>query len=359
MARAWAESVRRYSRDLSIVIGLVDLPHPAVDYSTLASFEILLLRDIGIPELESMVLRYTIIELNTAVKPFFFRYLFDRSGAKEGTKICYFDPDIVVYSSLEGIELSLETANVLLTPHLLSPISPDGELLGEHTFLNYGIYNLGFCGMRWSATTQLVLNWWSERLAKYCKAQVEKGIFVDQLWMNHAPIFFDGIKVSHNRCINVAYWNLHERRLHRQNDVWMVNGNSPLEFYHFSSFEFHEVDSLGKYSTRYSLVSRPEMRPLFDEYRTLLREYGYLRFKTIPCYYDVEQTLRLANQRREYYLKHPFRLIADYWKSPWRLLTAVARALHPKRAGNFISPARDDAAEENPPKEISTPRSTP
>lgn len=342
MARVWGESMFRYNPNVTVIIGLVDLPDPAIDYRALGPFEFLPLRDIGIPDLEGMILRYSIVELNTAVKPFYFSYLFQRLVAIEDThaKVCYFDPDIQIFSSLESIERSLDVANVLLTPHLLSPVKPDGGTVGEHTFLNYGIYNLGFCGMRWGGTTGRVLEWWSERMVELCKAQVEKGMFVDQLWMNHAPIFFDGIEVSRNPCLNVAYWNLHERHLQRREGVWYVNDLAPLQFYHFSSFQFNEPDSLGRYSTRYSLKNRPEMRPLFEEYRVQLLEYEYVRFRKIPCAYVQLRAEWVVRQKGEFYKKHPFRLLVDYRNRPFRLLQALVRAAVPKRVKHCTDSAR-------------------
>jgi hypothetical protein len=343
MARILGESILRHHPDCSFVIGLVDDLDPAIDYHSLGPFEILPVREIGIRQLDKMILQYSIIELNTSVKPFYFRFLFNRLDGQPGLskKVCYFDPDIVVYSSLTGIEQSLDTANILLTPHLLTPLEPDGGPFGEHLFLNYGIYNLGFCGMRWSPGTEQLLNWWSDRLVDQCKAKVEEGLFVDQLWMNYAPIFFDGVMVSPNLCLNVAYWNLHERRLQKTGETWSVNGQSPLVFYHFSSFQMNAPDSLGKYSTRYSLTNRPEMRPLFEAYRSRLIDYGYERFSKIPCAFVELRAMLLTQQRRDYYSKHPFQMLGDYWKSPVRLFTALVRSVFRKRNQTSTVAGRD------------------
>jgi hypothetical protein len=336
MARALGESFLRHNPSHTFVIGLVDTKDPKVDYDSFAPLEVIAVGDIGISRLSDMVVSYTIIELNTAVKPFLFTHLFNRLLRENAPnpKVCYLDPDIIVFSSLKGIEDTLDSCNVLLTPHLLSPAPQVGGLFAEQIFLNYGIYNLGFCGMRWSETTRQILAWWSERLAEHCKEQVEKGIFVDQLWMNHAPIFFGGVEISRNPCLNVAYWNLHERKLSRKEGVWHVNDTLPLQFYHFSSFQFYHADSLGRYSTRFSLNNRPEMRPLFDEYRTRLRDLGFEAFKKIPCTFVTLRDEFEARQRREYYLKHPFRMVFDYWRNPRRLVKAVGRAL---RKGNKSS----------------------
>ena len=341
MARVLGESLLRQHPTYSFVIGLVDRPDPQIDYRSLGPFEILPVHEIGIAQLDEMILRYSIVEFNTAVKPFYFRYLFQRltSQGNSNAKVCYFDPDIVIYSSLAGIERSLNAASVLLTPHILTPMPLDGAPLGEHVFLNYGLYNLGFCAMRWSSATERLIAWWSERLVDQCKDNVEDGLFVDQLWMNYAPVLFEDVLISRDPCLNVAYWNLHERRLEQTEGSWRVNGHSPLVFYHFSSFQINSPDSLGRHSSRYSLLNRPEMRPLFEEYRSRLVKYDYAGFRKIPCAYVELRDMLIAKQKREHYLKHPFQLLADYWKSPVRLLTAVSRSVFPKRKGTFTNSA--------------------
>jgi hypothetical protein len=333
MACTWGESMLRQNPHVKVVIGLVDQFDPEIDYPALGAFEIIPAHEIGIPDFDAMLLRYAIIELNTSVKPFYFKFLFQRQ-IKAGIpypKVCYFDPDIFVFACLDPIEKSLDHASILLTPHLLTPVPLMNDGFGEHLYLNYGIYNLGFCGLKWSPETERMLDWWAERLTEHCLARVEQGIFVDQLWINHVPIFFKEVEVSQSVGLNVAYWNLHERQLERRDGVWYVNKDVPLIFFHFSSFEFDNPDSLGRHSIRYSMQNRPEMRPFFNEYRDKLVSRGFKRFKSIPCAYVLIRDEELARRNRAFYLKHPFRLIADYWKSPGRLLVALAKSLPSKR----------------------------
>jgi hypothetical protein len=324
MARVWGESVLRHNPGSSVVIGLVDLPDSRIDYRSFGPIEVLPVADIGIPNFTEMVLRYSIVELNTAVKPFYFRYLFQRHSGTD-VKICYFDPDIKIYTTLSVVEQALETASILLTPHVLSPVPLDGGPFGEHLFLNHGLYNLGFCGMRAGRAAEQALVWWADRLAEQCKDDVENGLFVDQLWMNLVPIFFDGVQISRDPGLNVAYWNLHERRLRLEDGIWFINGQRPLVFFHFSSFVFGDPESLGKHSTRYRMADWPEMRPLFDEYRSDLLGFDFSRYKAMPCVYEEQRKEWLARQKREYYKRHPSRrLVANF------------KAVVPKSVRSFI-----------------------
>lgn len=305
MARILGESIQRVDPRVRFIIGLIDLPDPTVNYDAFASFEILPVHQIDVPDLEGMAQRYSIVELNTAAKPFYFHYLFQRHADEKGLKICYIDPDIAVYSSLQPVEEALESSTVMLTPHALIPIDLDDKHPGENTFLNFGIYNLGFCGMRRSKTADEVLKWWSERLINHCRIDVKNGIFVDQLWMNLVPIFFEDIHISKHPGLNVAYWNFHERRIEKRGEIWYVNERWPLVFFHFSDLSVDNPDLVTKTPTRITLKERPESIPLFHEYRTKLIDYEIERFKRIPCAYVEKRKEWLSRERRAFRRKHP------------------------------------------------------
>jgi hypothetical protein len=179
--------------------------------------------------------------------------------------------------------------------------------------------------MRRTPTTDRALAWWADRLSDQCKDDVRNGLFVDQLWMNYAPLFFSGVGVSDDPGLNMAYWNLHERRLERHDGKWMVNGHWLLVFYHFSSFEFDKPDSLGRHSTRYTMNDRPEMRPLFDEYRTELVAHEYRRYRSMSCAYAVQRAEWLARQKA-----------AHYRANPHLRFVALLKAAVPRRVKRFI-----------------------
>ena len=324
-ARILGESILQHNPGIRFVIGLVDLPDDGIDYKALGSFEILPVQEIGIPEFEEMVLRYDLVDLNTAVKPFYFRYLFKRHAAERELRICYFDPDICVYANLNAIEEGLARAAVLLTPHVMSPIVSDGKHPEEHAFLAFGLYNLGFCAMRRSEVADKLLDWWSNHLTEDCRYDAGKGMFVDQAWMDLAPIFFEDVEIVKHPGFNVAYWNLHERQVELGKGTWTVNKQWPLVFYHFSDLAESGSGNITKTPTRFILRDRPELQPLFQEYHSRLADYDIEQFKSIPCLYVMKRTDWLHKERQFYYRRHPFRL----------LLAGLKRAL-PKGIKEFV-----------------------
>src|SRR5207244_229552 len=129
--------------------------------------------------------RYSILELNTAVKPYFLAYLRRRTGCE---RVCYFDPDILVLGELGDLYRRLEENDLLLTPHITEPIT-DNAQPSERNVLVAGIYNLGFLGMAFNERTEKLLDWWQQRLLHGCLDQRDRGLFVDQRWMALAPAF--------------------------------------------------------------------------------------------------------------------------------------------------------------------------
>jgi hypothetical protein len=64
-------------------------------------------------------MKYNVLELCTAVKPYLLKYLFEKYDAE---KILYLDPDIVVYHTLDTVLELLERCTAILTPHIVEPL---------------------------------------------------------------------------------------------------------------------------------------------------------------------------------------------------------------------------------------------
>jgi len=258
---------------------IVDEPHPRVDYAA-QPFETLFAADLGVPGFENFALRYSILELNTAVKPYLLAHLGEQHGCR---RLCYFDPDILVVGELSALYHHLDQAPAVLTPHILEPLE-DGFKPGERDLLLSGVYNLGFLGLRLDAQTRSFLGWWQRKLHGHCLHRVADGLFVDQRWMDFAPAFLPDVKILRDPGYNVAYWNLAHRRLRRQDGEWQVGGAS-LRFFHFSGYDCRRPDEISKHQDRYTFADRPDLKALFDEYRRRLEAEGFLDWVDLPYAY--------------------------------------------------------------------------
>ena len=175
-AKTLMQSVRKVDSSSDLLVILVDDGYDPTNY-TADTFHVINFKDIPIPDRKKMCFQYDILELNTAVKPFTIKYLFNKGYSK----VVYLDPDIFVYNSLERIFDSLETHDVVVTPHLTKPLD-DKFRPADLDILRAGVYNLGFLAVKGTTEVQKFIDWWAEKLVDQCRVAISEGIFVDQKW---------------------------------------------------------------------------------------------------------------------------------------------------------------------------------
>lgn len=230
-------------------------------------FELITVEELAIPNFLPVAFKYDILELNTNVKPTFLTALLNR-GADE---VVYLDPDIFVYQDLSPVFDALENHAVVLTPHALSPF-PDPQ--SEVTLLSAGVFNLGFIAVKNCPEAREFLSWWEVRCLNLAFEEPRTALFVDQKWINLVPCFFESVALLKHKGCNMAYWNLHERKLSRHEEKWFVNGSDPLIFFHFSGISVDGNKRISKYTDEFNLENRPDLRQLFEDYRSKLIEHG-------------------------------------------------------------------------------------
>ncbi|HSR68562.1 MAG TPA: glycosyltransferase [Acidobacteriota bacterium] len=278
-ARVFAKSFLEHHPDGQVFTLIVDRPDPRVDYAD-EPFHSVFVEDLGIEAFRNMAFRYSILELNTAVKPFWLTYLHQQTGA---SRVFYFDPDILVLAPMDDFFSKLESHDVLLTPHVTGPID-DSHHPSERDILSAGIYNLGFLGAALNPRTRKFFEWWGDRLHKTGYSQVEQGLFVDQKWMDFAPAFLERALIVHDPALNAAYWNLMQRHPRMEKGEWRV-GESRLRFFHFSGFDPRNVERISKHQDRFRLSDLPDLKPLFERYSKLLAEEGADEVADLPYTY--------------------------------------------------------------------------
>lgn len=296
MARVLYESWNTFHPDCPFYVLLLDSPRgffaPADE-----AFHSVLLSELEIPNLNGFMFKYSILESSTAVKPYFLHHLFRRYAMD---KLLYLDPDILILNSLVGLKNCLDEANVLLIPHLLSPLPPDGRKPNDHDILQAGTYNLGFLGLRKGTESQRLLRWWSDKVYHHCIVAFESNLFVDQRWMDMAPGLFDGVRIVREPGYNVAYWNLHERVVRLDNGA-EVNGE-PLYFFHASGFDPDKPSIISKHQDRFEMADIGDTRKLYSKYRDLLIEKGRNKTRDWPFSYDFFRNgVKIPASARRYY----------------------------------------------------------
>lgn len=243
-----------------------------------AGVELLGIDELGIAALDRMVVQYTILELNTAIKPYVFGTLFARPQAE---RVIYFDPDIQLYSNGEPLLRRLEQTDVVLTPHLTAPLDDDRHP-SDLSILQSGSYNLGFLALRRSADTQALVRWWQRKLERDCVVDIPRGLFTDQKWMDLVPSLCSRVLVERDPGWNVAYWNLAHRQVDEDRpEGFRVNGR-PLFFFHFSGYT-PGSRSISKHQDRFTLGEcSPAVQRLFHDYDRSVAAAGRERFAKLP-----------------------------------------------------------------------------
>lgn len=232
-ARVLAQTLKQAHPDWQLWALIVEEAHPTLDdAAAFADFDhVIRASELGIPGFRGWMFRHDLVEACTAVKATMLRRLL----AQGADRVIYLDPDIAVFHPLDGIQAQLAQSAVVLTPHQLAPNTDRLAILdNELTSMKYGIYNLGFLGVRNCQAGHAFAQWWEACLLRACYDQVEDGIFTDQKYCDLVPSLFDGVHIARDPGCNVASWNLSRRHLaFGDGGVLSANG-SPLKFYHFT-----------------------------------------------------------------------------------------------------------------------------
>ena len=251
----------------------------------------------NLPDVKALVFKYTVLEANTAVKPFLLEHLFAKEGLQ---RLIYLDPDILVLRALDHLRDVLDRYAIALTPHLTAPIEDDRHP-DELAILRSGAYNLGFIGLAKRGPVDRFLTWWQHRVLERCVVRVEEGLFVDQKWIDLIPGFYPDVGIIHHPGYNVAYWNLHCRRVEIGDQI-RVNGE-PLAFFHFSGVEPDRPESVSRHQNRFRLGDLGDLRQLFERYIGLLRAAGMAETRRWPyAFASFDNGVEIPNLVRAQYL---------------------------------------------------------
>jgi hypothetical protein len=187
---------------------------------------------------------------------------------------------------------------ITLTPHMLTPVDDEFWPNDKH-ILPTGVFNLGFLGLAQHPQLAFFLDWWADRCLKYGIRDAREGLFYDQIWMNYVPTFFESYHIIRDAGYNAANWNLHERTLTRDAaGKWWVNQQAELAFFHFSHYNIGAPEVISSYHNRFTFRNRPDLLPLFTEYRhQVISHRGEFLKTLIPHYGELYRKAQKLNPR--------------------------------------------------------------
>lgn len=286
-AMVLGKSLMKHNPKTNYLIFIIDkLQNLPRGYINKSNFEILEVESLNISELENMLKKYTAFEMSCALKPFLAEYILNNYDTN---KVIYLDSDILVFNSFRELD-SIDNCSILLTPHCLFPTNRDDGNVMDLKFLNYGVFNAGFfvC-YKYHEETLQILNWWKGKLFDECYTDLINGRFVDQIWLNLLPVYFNNVYVYKNLGYNVAPWNLCERNIIDNNNYFFINNFTiPLVFFHFSGFDYKNPDIISFRYNEITFDNHPELVPIYNQYINNLKDEGIVSFTEVKYSYYIK-----------------------------------------------------------------------
>ncbi len=231
----------------------------------------------------SMLFPYDVMEASTAIKPFILLQMFEEHGYDE---VIFLDPDTMITSSFDSVWSAFKDGDVLLTPHLVTLGDEEEASIGEKAILMSGVFNLGFIGVANKPKVKEFLNWWGRRLVKYCLKDPSRGYFTDQRWVDPAFGALGNAVVLRDLGLNVAHWNIHERKLWRDKKGTYRVGKDVLKFFHFSGYKPSKPNALSGYRPDLKLSELGALKSLATEYHKLLAKFDNAKIEKQKYGYD-------------------------------------------------------------------------
>ena len=312
LAQVLEKSIKKYNDDVNFYIFVVDefveSDRSIIGDKSELPNNIIVAKDVlnyTAEKWSEMSFKYNLTEFCTSIKSMCFSYLFEEKQYEKGI---FFDPDILIFNSLDSIFDNLTSYSIILTPHVLN-VNSISKKIRDNDMLNTGVFNLGFVALKNNEVSSRLLKWWDERLTDYCYIDYYEGYFTDQKWMDFIPGYFNKgeLLVSDNLGMNVAPWNFDERELVIEDNVFYINDRIdgkdlvPLLFTHYSGFDYGML-ILGKihHTTVRGLQVFNDLLPLFKEYEKVLNESSfknYLKMKYSYSQYDNSSPILNVHRR--------------------------------------------------------------
>lgn len=293
LAESYFEHVRK-----KLTIVLFDKKRDLISLEHLV--DIIWVEEMGCENLKQLAFKYNIIEFSTSLKPYITMFLLEQYD-----KVIFLDPDTYLYDNVDVIVNLLDSEDIVVTPHYVTPQKRGAELYkNDIGLMRFGSFNLGFFAIRKSDESLRFLKWWDERCQDLCFLETQFGLATDQKWVSIAPCLFPSLHICFHLGINVAFWNMHERKITSRDmsKKFVINNTFDLILFHYSSFSESEPLILTPKPFGYDISNETSLHEVIKIYSTSLEKYKILLKDVDKQYsYDflsdglyVSPTLRLA-----------------------------------------------------------------
>lgn len=138
----------------------------------------------------------------------------------------------------------------------------------------YGKYQAGILGIRNNQTGLNMLHWWKNKCREWCFAYEDNGRLGDQKYLDEVPGLFGDVKISGNKGINAAPWNIvynNNYEVTAQGARVTIDG-APLVAYHFACLNIYDEQHFDLWSLDNISIQSIVRSNIYLPYLTLLRE---------------------------------------------------------------------------------------
>lgn len=136
----------------------------------------------------------------------------------------------------------------------------------------YGKYQAGILGIRNTDAGFRMLRWWKQKCREWCFAYEDSGRLGDQKYLDDVPSLFGDVKVSWNRGINAAPWNVvynNGYAVAAANGRVTIDGD-PLVAYHFACIDIYDERRFDLWSLGSIAIQPVVRRSVYVPYLKLL-----------------------------------------------------------------------------------------
>lgn len=286
--------------------------HPAVPFFVLLAdevdgyfdpaqepFAVKTLEELGIGDLVRLRFQYAQQPFSYALTPYLLGHLI-KCGF---SKVVFIKQEGLVLGSVAPLFERLDTASIVLTPHLVAPLDGADRIARDLNILQSGTFNVGILGVSATGNTDQFLTWWQDRVSTHCRHAVPEGMHYEQRWLDLAPTLFAGVHILRDPTYNIGHWSLPDRAITVEDETVLVDGR-PCRLFRFSGYDPARPEWITKYSQRLTTDTVGPASFVFDRFRSALFDEGFRETSTWPYAYGAfDDGVPVPDISRDVYLK--------------------------------------------------------
>lgn len=211
---------------------------------------------------------YTELEFAYAITPFAIQHLL----AESYEQVLFLKLQTLVLGKLNQLFIELSIRSAIVTPHLLFPDISDTNINQEVDVLMAGVFNGGIVGFRNTKEAMTFLNWWSQKTKSQCFRDILNGLHFEQRWLDFITSFIIDLGVIRNIGVNVAHWNLYERKL-KIVDGRLYAGEEKCLVFRFSGYDENNSINLSRYKPNIFEQNLGAASSTFSKYKRELHRH--------------------------------------------------------------------------------------